>query len=36
MDQYMALSKKDLVLNITLNEIYNTHALLIQHEEILV
>ncbi|CAB5293984.1 uncharacterized protein OCT59_018234 [Rhizophagus irregularis] len=35
MDQYMALSKKDLVLNITLNEIYNTHALLIQHEEVL-
>ncbi|KAI8579046.1 hypothetical protein K450DRAFT_243601 [Umbelopsis ramanniana AG] len=35
MDQYMALSKKDLFLNITLNEIYNTHALLQQHVEIL-
>ncbi|CAG8503077.1 12952_t:CDS:2, partial [Cetraspora pellucida] len=33
MDQYMALSKKDLVINITLNEIYNTHALLVQHQE---
>ena len=28
MDQYLALSKKDLKLNITLNEIYSTHALL--------
>ncbi|ORY02401.1 putative ras GTPase-activating protein sar1 [Basidiobolus meristosporus CBS 931.73] len=35
MDQYMALSKKDLSLNITLNEIYNTHALLIKHQEVL-
>ncbi|CAI2176164.1 5207_t:CDS:10, partial [Funneliformis geosporum] len=35
MDQYITLSKKDLVLNITLNEIYNTHALLIQHKDIL-
>ncbi|CAG8622608.1 12354_t:CDS:10 [Funneliformis caledonium] len=33
MDQYVALSKKDLVLHITLNEIYNTHALLSQHLE---
>nr|CAG8562551.1 625_t:CDS:2 [Entrophospora candida] len=35
MDQYMALSKKDLVLNITLNEIYNTHSLLLQHQNVL-
>ncbi|CAG8531317.1 2476_t:CDS:10 [Ambispora leptoticha] len=35
MDQYMALSKKDLVLHITLNEIYNTHALLLQHQDAL-
>jgi Ras GTPase-activating-like protein IQGAP2/3 len=35
MDQYMALSKKDLIINITLNEIYNTHALLQQHVDIL-
>ncbi|KAM0791795.1 hypothetical protein ACM66B_004058 [Microbotryomycetes sp. NB124-2] len=31
MDQYMALSKKDLKINITLNELYNTQSLLIQH-----
>ncbi|KAA1066218.1 glyceraldehyde-3-phosphate dehydrogenase 1 [Puccinia graminis f. sp. tritici] len=31
MDQYMALSKKDLQINITLNELYNTHALLVSH-----
>ncbi|BGO94213.1 hypothetical protein NBRC10512_006847 [Rhodotorula toruloides] len=31
MDQYMALSKKDLQINITLNELYNTQSLLIQH-----
>lgn len=31
MDQYMALSKKDLQINITLNELYNTHSLLVQH-----
>ncbi|KZO90678.1 ras GTPase-activating protein [Calocera viscosa TUFC12733] len=31
MDQYMALSKKDLRINITMNEMYNTHALLGQH-----
>jgi Ras GTPase-activating-like protein IQGAP2/3 len=36
MDQYVALSKKDLMLQITLNEIYNTHALLSQHLEVLV
>ncbi|KAI8808428.1 ras GTPase-activating protein [Cladochytrium replicatum] len=32
MDQYIALSKKDLQLGITLNEMYNTHALLLQHQ----
>ncbi|KAL8286935.1 hypothetical protein RQP46_003941 [Phenoliferia psychrophenolica] len=31
MDQYMALSKKDLAINITLNELYNTQSLLVQH-----
>ncbi|EJD49780.1 Rho GTPase activation protein [Auricularia subglabra TFB-10046 SS5] len=31
MDQYMALSKRDLQISITLNELYNTHALLVQH-----
>ena len=36
MDQYMALSKKDLVIHITLNELYNTHSLLLQHIEVLV
>ena len=36
MDQYMALSKKDLVINITLNELYNTHSLILQHIEVLV
>ena len=36
MDQYMALSKKDLMIHITLNELYNTHALLAQHIETLV
>ncbi|QRW04017.1 GTPase-activating protein [Ceratobasidium sp. AG-Ba] len=35
LDQYMALSKKDLQINITLNEIYNTHSLLQQHIETL-
>ncbi|KAH8923610.1 Rho GTPase activation protein [Atractiella rhizophila] len=35
MDSYMALSKKDLSLNITLNELYNTHSLLQQHLEAL-
>ncbi|KAI9066220.1 Rho GTPase activation protein [Trametes sanguinea] len=34
MDQYMALSKKDLVINITLNELYNTHSLILQHIEL--
>lgn len=32
----MALSKKDLQINITLNELYNTHTLLTQHMDILV
>lgn len=32
----MALSKKDLVINITLNELYNTHSLILQHVETLV
>ena len=36
MDQYMALSKKDLVIHITLNELYNTHSLILQHVEVLV
>lgn len=36
MDQYMALSKKDLQINITLNELYNTHSLLLQHIDVLV
>ena len=36
MDQYMALSKKDLVISITLNELYNTHSLILQHIEVLV
>nr|XP_019002804.1 IQ domain-containing GTPase activating protein [Kwoniella mangroviensis CBS 8507]OCF66265.1 IQ domain-containing GTPase activating protein [Kwoniella mangroviensis CBS 8507] len=35
LDQYMALSKKDLQINITLNELYNTHSLLMQHMEVL-
>lgn len=35
MDQYIALSKKELQLNITLNEIYNTHSLLLQHSQVL-
>ncbi|KAF8968112.1 Rho GTPase activation protein [Flammula alnicola] len=33
MDQYMALSKKDLMIHITLNELYNTHSLILQHIE---
>ena len=36
MDQYMALSKKDLLIHITLNELYNTHSLILQHVETLV
>lgn len=32
----MALSKKDLLIHITLNELYNTHSLIQQHIEVLV
>ncbi|KAL2916672.1 RasGAP protein [Polyrhizophydium stewartii] len=35
MEQYIALSKKEIELNITLNEIYSTHGLLMQHMDIL-
>lgn len=35
MDNYVALSKKDLHLSITLNEIYATHALLEKHNQAL-
>jgi len=35
MDQYMALSKKDMMIHITLNELYNTHSLILQHIEVL-
>ncbi|KAI8985800.1 Rho GTPase activation protein [Pilobolus umbonatus] len=35
MDQYMALSKKDIMINITPNEIYNTLSLIQQHLSIL-
>lgn len=31
MDQYIALSKKDVKIQITLNEIYSTHSLLAKH-----
>ncbi|KAK9431092.1 Rho GTPase activation protein [Lipomyces doorenjongii] len=31
LDQYVALSKKDIILSITINEIYSMHALLEQH-----
>ncbi|TKA54021.1 hypothetical protein B0A53_03303 [Rhodotorula sp. CCFEE 5036] len=34
-DQYIALSKKDLQISITLNELYNTQSLLVQHLDIL-
>lgn len=36
MDNYVALSKKDLELNITLNEVYATHTLLEKHSKELV
>jgi Ras GTPase-activating-like protein IQGAP2/3 len=36
MDQYMALSKKDLTINITMNELYNTHSLIVAHIDTLV
>ncbi|KAK3812152.1 MAG: Rho GTPase activation protein [Benniella sp.] len=35
MDQYMALSKKEINLHITLNELFNTHHLLSQHRDAL-
>ncbi|RKO92328.1 Rho GTPase activation protein, partial [Blyttiomyces helicus] len=35
MDQYVALSKKELSLNIFVNEMYNTHSLLNQHRDVL-
>ncbi|KAJ3197222.1 glyceraldehyde-3-phosphate dehydrogenase 1 [Irineochytrium annulatum] len=35
MEQYIALSKKEIQLNITLNEMYNTHSLLVQHKDFL-
>ncbi|KAJ2498016.1 RasGAP protein [Coemansia sp. RSA 1972] len=35
MDQYMALTKRDISLSISLNELYNTHALLRQHLHVL-
>ncbi|KAK3724385.1 RasGAP protein [Vermiconidia calcicola] len=36
MDNYVALSKKDLELSITLNEVYSTHSLLEKHSKELV
>jgi Ras GTPase-activating-like protein IQGAP2/3 len=35
LDQYLALSKKDLSINISLNEIYSTHTLLLQHQDVI-
>ncbi|KAI9313206.1 Rho GTPase activation protein [Dichotomocladium elegans] len=35
MDQYMALSKKDIIISITPNEIFNTHALIQRHINVL-
>ncbi|KAG0770545.1 hypothetical protein G6F57_002891 [Rhizopus arrhizus] len=35
MDQYMALSKKDIVINISLNEMYNTHTLIERHLDVI-
>ncbi|KAK9313807.1 Rho GTPase activation protein [Lipomyces starkeyi] len=35
LDQYVALSKKDITLSITINEIYSMHALLEQHVSML-
>ncbi|KAJ2488508.1 RasGAP protein [Coemansia sp. RSA 2050] len=35
MDQYVALTKHNITLNISLNELYNTHALLRQHLHVL-
>lgn len=36
MDNYVVLSKRDLELSITLNEVYATHALLEKHSQVLV
>lgn len=36
MEQYVALSKKEISLNISLNEMFLTQALLIQHQDVLV
>ena len=36
MGQSMALPKKDLLIHITLNELYNMHSLILQHVETLV
>ena len=36
MEQYIALSKKEIELNITLNELYSTHQYLAQHLDKLV
>lgn len=36
MEQYIALSKKEISLNISLNEIFNTQGLLLQHLQVLV
>ena len=36
MDNYVALSKRDLELSITLNEVYATHSLLDRHVDALV
>lgn len=36
MDQYLTLSKKDLKINITLNELYVTHEYLLKHIDDLV
>ena len=36
MDQYIALSKKDAKINITLNEIYSTQSLLAKHIDTMV
>ena len=36
MEQYISLSKKEMPLSITLNEIYGTHELLVQYLDELV
>ncbi|CAO3669648.1 unnamed protein product [Rhizopus stolonifer] len=35
MDQYMALSKRNIIINISLNEIYNTHTLVERHLDVI-